>query len=210
VSGVATRWRLIELQRRRRAIRRGADLLDRKREGLLRALAERTRAAAGHRERFARALAGAYALLDRALIEIGEAAARAATLAPPRLPALTITSDAILGVRVPRLTARLPPPALHYGPGGTCAALDEAVRAFTALIPGLVRIAEEEAAERSLRRGLRRTTRTLNALRSVLLPVVEADIRAVASSLEEEEREEAIRWRAGRPERRDGRTTASR
>ena len=198
MSGVATRWRLIELQRRRRAIDRGADLLDRKREGLLRALAERTRGATGHRERFSRDLATAYAMLDRALIEIGEAAALAATLAQPRLPPLTITSDTVVGVRVPRLSAVWPPPALHYGPGGTCAALDQAVVAFTALVPALVQIAEDEAAERSLTRGLKRTTRTLNALRSVLLPAVDADIRAVVSGLEEEEREEAIRWRAGR------------
>jgi len=32
-------------------------------------------------------------------------------------------------------------------------------------------------------------------LRAVLLPALDADIRAVASGLEEEEREEAVRWR---------------
>jgi H(+)-transporting ATP synthase subunit D len=198
VTGAATRWRLIELQRRRRAIDAGVELLDRKREGLLRALAERTRALAERRLRLASALAAAYRVLDRAVVEEGEAASLAATLAQPRTVTIAVASDAVVGVRVPRLAPAVQPPALHYGPGGTCAALDEAVRAFAALLPEIVRIAEEEGTERSLARGLKRTARTLNALRTVLLPAVDADMRAVASSLEEEDREEAMRWRAGR------------
>jgi hypothetical protein len=49
------------------------------------------------------------------------------------------------------------PGSRHDGPGGTCAALDEAVRACAALLPGVVKLGEEEGAERSLKRGLRRT-----------------------------------------------------
>lgn len=198
MTGAATRWRLIELQRRRRAIDGGVELLDRKREGLLRALAQRARESAGRRERLATALAAASRLRDRATAEIGEAAALAATLAQPRSIEVRLTSDVIVGVRVVRIVAALEAAALHYGQGGTCAALDETVRAYAALVPDIIRLAEEEAAERSLRRGLKRTTRTLNALRTVLLPAVDADSRAVASALEEEEREEALRWRVGR------------
>ncbi len=198
MTGAATRWRLIELTRRRRAIDTGIELLDRKREGLLRALAERARAASALRRRLAGELGAAHDVLDRALVEIGEAPARAATLGQPRVATLTVASDAVVGVRVSRLVPRFEAGPLQYGPGGTCAALDDAVRAFAGLLPGVVRLAEEEGAERSLKQGLRRTARTLNALRTFLLPAADADIRAVASGLEEEEREEAIRWRAGR------------
>ena len=198
MTGAATRWRLIELQRHRRALDTGIELLDRKREGLLRALAERARAASALRRRLAGALGEAHTVLDRALVEIGEAPARAATLGQPRAATLTVASDTVVGVRVDRLVARFATGPLPYGPGGTCAALDDAVRAFAALLPDVVRLAEEDGAERSLKRGLRRTTRTLNALRTVLLPAVDADMRAVASGLEEEDREEAVRWRAGR------------
>lgn len=198
MTGAATRWRLIELQRRRRAIDTGIDLLDRKREGLLRALALRAHAAAALRARLAGALGAAHRVLDRAVVEIGEAPSQAATLAQPRAAAVTVASDAVVGVRVNRLVARFESGPLQYGPGGTCASLDEAVRAFSALLPDVVRLAEEEGAQRSLKLGLKRTTRTLNALRTVLLPDVGADIHAVASGLEEEEREEAVRWRTGR------------
>ena len=198
MRGAATRWRLIELQRRRQAIENGADLLDRKREGLLRALAERSRASVETRAALTEEIEKAYAILARAVIETGETAALAATLAQPRIARLEIEHESVVGVRVPRLIASFEAAVPHYGPGGTCAALDDAVHAFAALLPAIVRLAELEEVERTLRRGLRRTTRTLNALRNVLLPAVEADIRAVASALEEEERDEAVRWRAGR------------
>ena len=72
MRGAATRWRLIELQRRRQAIESGADLLDRKREGLLRALAERTRASADTRAVLTTELERAYAILARGIVEIGQ------------------------------------------------------------------------------------------------------------------------------------------
>jgi V/A-type H+-transporting ATPase subunit D len=194
----ATRWRLIELQRRRRAIDAGIDLLDRKREALIRAVARHRAAAADRRARVARALEGARLEVDRAAVLIGDTPALAAALVQPPTVTVAAVEDAIMGVHLFRLdaTAALFQPA--YGPGGTCEALDAAGRAFTALLPDLVALARDEQAERSLRRGLRRTSRTLNALRAVLRPAIEQDIRAVESSLEEEEREEAVRWRTGR------------
>ena len=195
----ATRWRLLELQRHRRAIETGIDLLDRKREGLLRALAQRTRQAAESRRRLAASLGGAAAALDRAAVEIGDAAARSAGLAQLPFPDIAIDEEAVVGVRVVRLSAPAAPFRVPYGPGGTCEALDSAGRLYAALMPEVLTLAQEERAARTITRGLRRTTRTLNALRAVLLPAVDADIRAVASGLEEEEREEAVRWRAGRP-----------
>jgi V/A-type H+-transporting ATPase subunit D len=195
MRAAATRWRLLELQRQRRAIATGIDLLDRKREALLRALVERTRHAAECRRRVADSLRPARSALDLAAVAIGEAAARAAAAAQPGYTKFTVQEDAIAGVHVVRVTAEPRVFTVHYGPGGTCAALDEAGRLFAASIGELVLLAQEERAARAIQRGLRRTTRTLNALRAVLLPEVDADIAAVASSLEEDEREEAVRWR---------------
>jgi V/A-type H+/Na+-transporting ATPase subunit D len=198
VRTAATRWRLLELQRHRRAVETGINLLDRKREGLLRALTARSRQAADSRRRLEADLAAARAMLDRAAVDIGDAAARAAGVAQLPFPDVGVAEEAVVGVRVARLTAPADHYRVQYGPGGTSAALDAAGRMFAALMPEVLRLAQEERAARTLRRGLRRTTRTLNALRAVLLPAVDADIRAVASGLEEEEREEAVRWRAGR------------
>jgi V/A-type H+-transporting ATPase subunit D len=194
----ATRWRLLELQRHRRAVETGVDLLDRKREGLLRALVQRQRQAVDSRRRLEAALAAARRALDRAAVDIGDVAARAATLAQAPCPHVVVEQETMVGVRTVRLSSPSHDYRIQYGPDGTCAALDEAGRLFAALLPELLTLAQEERATRSLTRGLRRTARTLNALKAVLLPAVDADIRAVASGLEEEEREEAVRWRAAR------------
>ena len=68
---------------------------------------------------------------------------------------------------------------------------------YRELLPSVLTLAEEERARHNLERGLRRTIRTLNALKSLLLPSVDAEIHSVEGRLEEEEREEAIRCRAG-------------
>lgn len=199
MNGGATRWRLLELQRRRKAIGGGIELLDRKREALLRALAERERAAAATRQTLAPRLAAARASLDEAAVDIGSGACRAAAAAQTPAAPIAIARDTVVGVRIPRVSGTFTRFAPQYGPGGTSARLDEAGRRYCAVLPWVVRVAEQEQAIECLRRGLRRTARTLNALRAILLPAVDADIRAVASGLEEEEREEAVRWRAGSP-----------
>ena len=195
MSATPTRWRLLELQRQRRAIQAGVDLLDRKREGLLRALLQRREAARKIRRELVGPYSRARLTLDRALVLIGEAAGRAATIAQSRYDALRTHEDSVVGVRLLRFATAPTPLVLQYGPGGTTAELDEAARLFAALLPALARLAQEEFAEATLRNGLRRTTRTLNALKNVLLPAVEGDLRAVASALDEDEREEALRCR---------------
>jgi len=199
MSGGATRWRLLELQRRRKAIDAGIDLLDRKRDALVRALSQRERAAAETRHALDETLARARTALDVAAVDIGAAACRAAAAAQPSAPPITVTREAVVGVRIPRITGRFGAFSPQYGPGGTSAGLDVAARRYVDVVPVLLRVAEEEQAAACLRRALRRTARTLNALRAILLPAVDADIRAVTSGLEEEEREEAVRWRTGPP-----------
>ena len=93
---------------------------------------------------------------------------------------------------------------ISYGPAGTDVHVDRAARAFAALLPPLVELASQESALRNLERALRKTVRTLNALKDLLLPELDAEIRSVAASLEEDERDERARW--GRGERRGAET----
>ena len=105
-----------------------------------------------------------------------------------------VRDDRVLGVRLPLVQASLEPFHISYGPGGTAASMDSAARSFAGLIPELLKLASQETAIRNLHRALQRTSRTLNALKDVLLPELEADLRSVAAGLEEEERDERARW----------------
>lgn len=187
------RWRLIELRRTREAVRAGIDLLDRKREGLTRELAQRAGLAASRRARVQAALGRARRSLEHALVDIGRYAAEGAALAQPPASALSVTHDVVIGIRVPRIRAPSAPFRPSYGPVGTSWALDVAAGRFAAVLLIVMDLAAEETTVVRLRAALRRTTRTLNALEQVMLPELDAEIAAVSAGLDEDERDERIR-----------------
>jgi len=194
MSVAPSRWQLIELRRRREAVRGGIDLLDRKREALIRQLLERRGHAEDLRLQLSVALDAARRQVRRAFEEVGRPGCEAAALAQISPASVEVRDDRVLGVRLPLVQASLEPFHISYGPGGTAASVDSAARSFAGLIPELLKLASQETAIRNLHRALQRTSRTLNALKDVLLPELEADIRSVAAGLEEEERDERARW----------------
>lgn len=191
----AVRSQLLRLREDLGAAHDGRELLDRKREAIVRALAERV----PRRDALARAaaaqLADARAALGRAELAIGRAAVDAAAMAQPPLPPLEVQELAIVGVRVPRVrivnTAFRP----YYGPASGSPRLDEAGAAFTAVLGPLADFAAEDVAVRALQAALARTSRRLNALDKELIPDLEHQVRTLTAALEEEERDEAVRRR---------------
>ncbi len=189
----AVRSRLLQLRRDLEAARNGRDLLERKREAIVRALAERVprrdeqHRAAGH------ALARARTALREAQIELGRTLIDAAALAQPPLGALHVQEAAIVGVKVPRIEAPPAPYRPLYGPAGASDALDTAGAAFAAALPALLTLASEETTVRRLRAALARTARRLNAVDQLVLPAIARQITAIAAALEEDERDEAVR-----------------
>ena len=196
MNRAATRSRWLELKRELAAARRGRQLLDEKREVLVREVLRARARADAARARAAQKLAAARAALSEAEIEIGSAAAEAAGLAQlPAAPALDLAPRSLLGVALPALRARFPVFQALYAPGGTSGSLDGAARAYAALVPHLAALAEEELAVTNLQEALARTNRRWNALDRVLLPNLASEIRRVENDLDEEARDEAFRGR---------------
>jgi V/A-type H+-transporting ATPase subunit D len=192
----AVRWRLLELTRQIDGIRRGIDLLEQKREALLREIVQRGDLRLKERQRFDAAYARARQNLVRALVDVGGPSAAAAGLAQPANVALSYRQRSLMGVLLPRFASTFQPFRVHYGPAGTAATVDTAATSFAALLPLVIELAEEESAARNLRRALIKATRTVNALKTAVLPRLEEERRAITAALEEEERDEMIRRRA--------------
>ena len=193
MSEPAIRSRFLALRQEHRAAQLGHDLLDSKREAILRELVQRTRRRDELRATFARDLEEARRTLTDARIDIGSAQIDAAVLAQPLNAAVEMRHGSLVGVLMPRLQPKLKPFTPHYGTAATSASLDAAGMRFSALIPALVRLAEEEEAVRNLQAGLLKTVRRLNALERVVIPRLERDLRQVSATLEEEERDESVR-----------------
>jgi V/A-type H+-transporting ATPase subunit D len=196
VSEPAIRSRLLTLQQERRAARLGHELLDGKREAILRELIQRLRRRNELRATLAADLDNARKTLMEARIEMGAAQIDAAVLAQPLSASVEVRQGSLVGVLMPRLQPKLKPFRPHYGAAATSASLDAAGMRFSALLPVLVRLAQEEEAVRNLQAGLMKTVRRLKALERVVIPRLERDIRDVSATLEEEERDESVRRRS--------------
>ena len=193
--GSSTRSRLFELRRDRAAAQRSAELLDRKREVLVREVARRERLRDALRERLASLYRDAHFKLRVARVELGMSGVEAAAMAQHARHVVTRRDVSVMGVRVPELTARVEPYRAFYGAAATAESLDECGAAFTELIPHLVALAQEESAVARLAAAMKKTTKLLNALQKVVLPRIEGEIRAIVDGIEEDERDEAVRRR---------------
>lgn len=193
--GSATRSRLFELRRDRAAAERSAELLDRKREVLLREISRRERLRDELRGVVAASYAAARQRLDVARVELGLRGVEEAALAQPAAFAIDRRVTSVMGVRIPQLTIAVQPYRAYYGAAATAESLDECGAAFTDLLPQLVALAQEESAVTRLAAAMRKTTKLLNALQKVVLPRVERDIHAIVDGIEEDERDESVRHR---------------
>lgn len=199
-----TRAALLRGQRLLARVERGAALLRRKREALVRELFPLARPAAEARREISRLADEAYrAQLDAMAID--GAAAVAAAGWPARNLSVELELARVGGVSVPRL-ARMP--ALNRGlagrataPGVVGAATFEAANRFELLAEKLLVAASRELHLRALGAALARTSRQVSALEQRVAPRLGAEISRIRAALDEREREEQTRLRQLRKKR---------
>ena len=177
------------LKRQLAFAREGYDLLDQKRQILVFELMSRLGRARDFERRVAEAMAEAYAALRESLLEIGSEGIDRAALAVRAEYALEIASQALMGLRVPRVTATVAPPGVQFGLTGTTAQTDLAMQKFAEALQLLAELAELETSVLRLATELRKTQRRCNALSKVFIPDYSETITYIVSSLEERERE---------------------
>ena len=190
------RSRLFDLRRDRTAARRSAELLDRKREVLVREVARRTTERDRLREVVNAGYDAAHKKLRIACVGLGHRGIAANALAQRDRTRIEKRSSAVMGVRVTDVNVTIPPFQAFYGAAAAAASLDEAGIAFTALLRDVLLLAAADAALSRLVAALRKTTRLVNALQKMVIPRIEQEIRATLDGIEEEERDEAVRQRA--------------
>lgn len=198
MSARLSRSHVQQLRRDHQAARLGRELLDDKREAILRALLERTPRRNAAAAAAADAWRQAQRTIDIARLENGARAVEAATLAQPGAAAVDWLPGSVVGVPTPKLIGEIPEFVPRYGAAALTAKLDRAGEDFSALVTTLITFAEEDEAVRNLQSGLRTTIRRLRALEQIVIPGIERDIRSVAVALEEDERDDTVRLRQAR------------
>lgn len=169
----------------------GFELLDRKRNILVRemmALIDRAEAIQGSIDD---CYAEAYLALQRANVAHGFCDAIAESV--PIENGLSLTSRSVMGVDIPLLTLEERPVTLSYGFVGTSSLVDEAYIRFDRVKRLTVELAEVENSVYRLAGAVSKTQKRANALKNIIIPRTTATVRHITESLEEKEREDFSR-----------------
>lgn len=199
-----TKSQLLGLRRRLAFAEEGYDLLEQKRQILIFELMRRLDRARALESDIGRALRRAFAALRRAELEIGSAALDRAALGVRMDHQASLSERRLMGLRIPRVEARIEPVQARFGFAGTSAGSDPAMLRFVEVLPLAAELAELQNFVLRLARELARTQRRCNALSKTVIPDCRETIRFIASVLEERERESFVILRMVRDRLRSG------
>ena len=174
--------------------RQGYELLDKKRNVLIREIMELNENAKGLQQNIDRVFSEAYAALQKANIEMGIANVERFSYGIPHEESVRIRSRSIMGVEIPVVgneasVARDP----SFGFVNTTSAMDEAYLRFNEVKELTVQLAMVENTAYRLAVNIKKTQKRANALKNVTIPKYEALVKKIMNTLEERDRDEFMR-----------------
>lgn len=171
----------------------GYELMDRKRNILVReitALIDEARDVQSHIDA---TFAEAYDALEAANITLGIDAVNAIAESVPKDDTISIRYRSVMGVEIPLLNRVDEKPRLYYGFASSNSMLDEAYIRFTE-VKKLTRVlAELETTIYRLAYAIRKTQKRANALSNIIIPNITDTVKFITDALEEKDREEFVR-----------------
>ena len=195
-SVAPTRMNLLAKKVQRLLAQQGRDLLEQKREALLREFMKNVDIAMREGESLDKLAAEAAYALGYAKALDGPEAVRSASLAVVDAAAVSVDAVSVMGVSVPTVRRESPRPSplgRGYSLPATTARIDDVAERFEAELDLLVELAAVETRLRRLGDEIKATSRRVNALDNVFLPRLDDDMRRIATTLEEREREDVFR-----------------
>lgn len=192
-----TRINLIQTKKTLGLAESGREVLERKRDILLRELRNSIYEAERAREELLAALAKAYQSLTEANIARGSETIANVALGSTAKADYLIDYKSIMGVAVPTVEFKGKTDAKpDYGFGNTNAELDKAFKQFQNVLALIADLARAEGTTFQIANDVKRTQRRVNALNHVLIPRYRNRAKWIEQVLEEKDREEFVRTKA--------------
>ena len=189
---VPTKGNLIAVKKSLSLALVGYDLMDKKRNILVRELMALIEKSKEIQETIDASFAQAYHALEKANITLGFCEEISKTI--PLDNSVRLDSRSIMGVEIPILSIDHPDQLnLHYALGNTNASLDEAVALFTRTKELTVELAEIENSVYRLTVAIKKTQKRANALKNIMIPQFEDAVKSISDALDEKDREEFSR-----------------
>jgi len=188
-----TKIELISTRKRLQTAVRVKNVLDDKRDVLLKRLDDMILQATTARDEISQPLSEAYLALYDAYLKLGPLRLEGIAANTPPVVEADVTVRRIVDVDVPSVKLSERELGITYGFADTNVAVDRASRQMRKVLPSIFKAAEFENAIFRLAKELEKTQHLLNALEYMIIPRYEASIRYIQQTLEEREREEFTR-----------------
>ena len=173
--------------------KQGYDLMDKKRNILIRELMDLIDEARTIQEEIDTTFTYAYECLQRANIENGISNVEMLAYTVPIENSITIQTRSIMGTEIPLVRHEQGPMKVAYGFNNTSESLDIARQHFERVKELTIKLSMVENAAYRLASNIKKTQKRANALKNITIPHYEALSRTISNALEEKEREEFTR-----------------
>lgn len=188
-----TKGNLMAAKRSRALAQTGYELMDRKRNILVREMMSLMEDASRIQQEIDLVFQTAYTALARANIELGLCDHIAEAVTPDN--SLDIRWRSVMGVELPKIPDNTPPLRPDYGFAFTSPAFDNAYIQFARVKDLTRRMAEVETSIYRLAEAIKKSQKRANALKNIVIPGFDNTIRVITEALEEKERDEFVRMK---------------
>ena len=173
--------------------RQGYDLMDKKRNVLLKELMALIDEAKEIQEQIDSTFTKAYACLQRANIEHGISKVQQLAFTVPIEESIRIQTRSIMGTEIPHVKYDEKENNLTYSFSTTSASIDIAREAFREVKDLTIKLSMVENSAYRLASNIKKTQKRANALKNITIPMYTNLVHNINNALEEKEREEFTR-----------------
>lgn len=192
IQAVPTKGNLIATKRSLELARVGFELLDRKRNILVREIMTLIDRATEIQGQIDSTYSKAYLALQRANIDLGIVGEMSYTV--PLETSLKLSYRSVMGVEIPIVSINeADTPITPFGLYSSNSMLDEAYLCFIEVKKLTTKLAEIENSVYRLADSIKKTQKRANALKNIMIPKFEQTVKFITDALEEKDREEFSR-----------------
>lgn len=193
VQAVPTKGNLMNTKKSLSLAKNGYELLDKKRNILIREMMTLIEHANAIQQKIDTAYEEAYIALQTANVTNGFCEDISNSI--PVEDTLELDSRSVMGVEIPILSVGERPQHdfLHYGLRNTNSAVDKVYMKFSEVKYLTVELAEIENSVYRLADAIKKTQKRANALKNIMIPKFEETVKFITDALDEKDREEFSR-----------------
>lgn len=188
-----TKGNLIAAKNSLTLAKQGYDLMDKKRNILIRELMDLIDEAKDIQEEIDTTFARAYACLQRANIQHGISKVEELAYTVPIEDSIRIQTRSIMGTEIPKVKYEKENTRPTYAFSTSRESIDIARDAFCRVKELTLKLSEVENAAYRLASSIKKTQKRANALKNITIPMYDNLVYTITNALEEKEREEFTR-----------------